>query len=274
MSNSKDMEAANMINSARKVQLREFPFEDWKIRTSKSCIMTKEEDEKISSQMNLPNLPDMVFSKNGLSIIHEKGYGLRFDPIDALKTVNAHEDLVHVAMSKEWLEARSDHADINKIAKRYDWTFTPTNYKGTLTNEANEPCSNSSSSAVVDEKIDYEKLKVQEKILFFDEIILYEDELDDNGVAKLSIKIRVMPSGFFILQRFFLRVDNTLIRAIDTRIYHDVSKNYLLREYSERESQFNDLKQLSPALFTNENEIVQHLKVLKEYTERLSFSTK
>lgn len=146
-------------------------------------------DFRISSQMNLPNLPDMVFSKNGLSIIHEKGYGLRFDPIDALKTVNAHEDLVHVAMSKEWLEARSDHADINKIAKRYDWTFTPTDYKGTLTNEANEPCSNSSSSAVVDEKIDYEKLKVQEKILFFDEIILYEDELDDNGVAKLSIKI-------------------------------------------------------------------------------------
>ena len=82
--------------------------------------------------MNLPHLPDMVFSKNGLSIIHEKGYGLRFDPIDALKTVNAHEDLVHVAMSKEWLEARSDHADINKIAKRYDWTFTPTNYKGTI----------------------------------------------------------------------------------------------------------------------------------------------
>ena len=136
----------------------------------------------------------MVFSKNGLSIIHEKGCGLRFDPIDALKTVNAHEDLVHVAMSKEWLEARSDHADINKIAKRYDWTFTPSDYKGTLSSE--EPYSNSPSSTVValsNEKIDYEKLKVQEKILFFDEIILYEDELDDNGVAKLSVKI-VRPS--------------------------------------------------------------------------------
>ena len=46
MSNSKEMEAVNMINSARKVQLREFPFEAWKIRTSKSCIMTKEEDER------------------------------------------------------------------------------------------------------------------------------------------------------------------------------------------------------------------------------------
>lgn len=82
-----------------------------------------------------------------------------------------------------------------------------------------------------------------------------------------------MPSGFFILQRFFLRVDNTLIRVIDTRVYHDISKNFLLREYSERESQTKDLK-VSPVLFTNENEIVQHLKVLKEYTEKLSFPTK
>ena len=152
----------------------------------------------------MPHLPDMVFSKNGLSIIHEKGCGLRFDPIDALKTVNAHEDLVHVAMSKEWLEARSDHADINKIAKRYDWTFTPSDYKGTLSSE--EPCSNSPSSTVValsNEKIDYEKLKVQEKILFFDEIILYEDELDDNGVAKLSVKIvRPSPQGFQFFRKF------------------------------------------------------------------------
>ena len=61
--------------------------------------------------------------------------------------------------------------------------------------------------------IDYEKLKIQEKILFFDEvsrlfsilrifktnlilqIVLYEDELDDNGCAKLSVKMRTMPSG-------------------------------------------------------------------------------
>jgi type 2A phosphatase activator TIP41 len=39
------------------------------------------------------------------------------------------------------------------------------------------------------QKIDYEKLKVKEPILFFDDIILYEDELDDNGVSKLSAKI-------------------------------------------------------------------------------------
>ena len=78
-------------------------------------------------------------------------------------------------------------------------------------------------------------MKVQEKILFFDEVVLYEDELDDNGCTKLSVKLRVMPSGFFVLLRFYLRVDKTLIRVYDTRIYHEVVNNYILREYSERE---------------------------------------
>ena len=128
----------------------------------------------------------MLFTKNGLSLQHKKGFGIRFCPIEALKTVNATEDLVHVAMSKEWLEARSNHADINKIAKRYDWTFTPSNYKGCLLSEEN---SDSLQVSVTDEKIDYERLKIQEKIVYFDEIILYEDELDDNGIAKLYIKI-------------------------------------------------------------------------------------
>ena len=92
------------------------------------------------------------------------------------------------------MEARSNHADINKIAKRYDWTFTPSNYKGCLLSEEN---SDSLKVSVTDEKIDYERLKIQEKIVYFDEIILYEDELDDNGIAKLSIKI-VSSQKFYI----------------------------------------------------------------------------
>ena len=77
--------------------------------------------------------------------------------------------------------------------------------------------------------------------MFFDEVVLYEDELDDNGCAKLSVKLRVMQSGFFILQRFYLRVDQTLIRVFDTRIYWEVENNFLLREYSERERTMDKL---------------------------------
>jgi len=75
---------------------------------------------------------------------------------------------------------------------------------------------------------------------------------------------------FLCYRGFFLRVDNTLIIVIDTRLYHDVTKSYLLREYSERESQTQDLK-IPTALFTDENEIVQHLNIVKEVTEKLSF---
>lgn len=40
-----------------------------------------------------------------------------------------------------------------------------------------------------DERIDYEKLKKQERIAFYDEVILFEDELADNGAAVFSVKI-------------------------------------------------------------------------------------
>lgn len=40
-----------------------------------------------------------------------------------------------------------------------------------------------------DERIDMEKLKIREKIHFFGDIMLFEDELADNGRSVLSIKI-------------------------------------------------------------------------------------
>lgn len=248
---------------ASRVSLASFPFGDWTIHTSKSHILTKHQEEEYTGELDLPHLPDMLFSRNGVSIMHSKGYGVSFRPLEALKCVNNHEDLVHVAKSKEWLEARSEHAHINKIAKPYDWTFTPTNYRGTF-----EEGGGGFNVCETSDKINYEKLKEKEKILFFEEVILYEDELDDNGCSKLSVKIRVMPSGFFCLQRFYLRVDNTLIRTIDTRIYHEVENNYILREYSVRESKFDDLN-VPPMLLTDQNEIVQHLSLKEEVTEKL-----
>jgi hypothetical protein len=38
-------------------------------------------------------------------------------------------------------------------------------------------------------KIDIERLKKQEPILFYEEIVLYEDELGDNGSARLHVRI-------------------------------------------------------------------------------------
>lgn len=39
------------------------------------------------------------------------------------------------------------------------------------------------------ERIDMEKLKAREQIMFFDEVLLFEDELHDHGVSMISVKI-------------------------------------------------------------------------------------
>lgn len=47
-----------------------------------------------------------------------------------------------------------------------------------------------------------------------------------------------MPSGFFILQQLFMRVDGVLLRMNETRIYHAFNTNYVLREYTSREDRY------------------------------------
>ena len=50
-----------------------------------------------------------------------------------------------------------------------------------------------------------------------------------------------MPGSFYILLQYFLRIDNVMIRINDTRIYHELGKSYLIREYTSREAKFIEL---------------------------------
>lgn len=47
-------------------------------------------------------------------------------------------------------------------------------------------------------------------ILWYDEVVLFEDELHDHGISLLTAKIRVMPTCFLILLRHWLRVDGII----------------------------------------------------------------
>lgn len=75
----------------------------------------------------------------------------------------------------------------------------------------------------------------------FFEILLYDDELNDNGAATGSIRFRVMNDCFFGLIRFYLRVDNVAVRIMDTRFFHSFDMNYILREFQVRESSYSEL---------------------------------
>uniref|UniRef100_A0A8B9FVR6 TIP41-like protein n=1 Tax=Amazona collaria TaxID=241587 RepID=A0A8B9FVR6_9PSIT len=163
---------------------------------------------------------------------------------------------------------RNEPEHTKEVVKPYDWTYT-TDYKGTLLGDT-------ATLKVVPttEHINTEKLKAREQIMFFEEVLLFEDELHDHGVSSLSVKIRVMPSSFFVLLRFFLRVDGVLIRMNDTRLYHEADKAYMLREYTSRESKISSLKHVPPSLFTEPNEISQYLPIKETICEKLEFPEK
>uniref|UniRef100_T1J0R9 TIP41-like protein n=1 Tax=Strigamia maritima TaxID=126957 RepID=T1J0R9_STRMM len=267
--------------------LRDFSYPPWKISVRKNHILKSNcsmpnlcprgdegggDDKKLctfcryNTSLNLPSYPEMLFADNLLRIEHELGFGIEFQPLDALLLVNDKQDLIKVAVAKAWKEARANSEHITDVVKPFDWTFT-TNYKGNLIGKNGKL-----EVSPTEQRIDLEKLKQTEKILFYDEIHLFEDELADHGASSCTIKIRVMPSGFFVLHRFYLRVDDVLIRINDTRLHYELGNDHLLREYSSRESFIEDLR-VPSSMFLNPNEIWTHLTLKEESIEKLRFPT-
>jgi type 2A phosphatase activator TIP41 len=91
-------------------------------------------------------------------------------------------------------------------------------------------------------------LTERDPILMYDELTLYESELDDNGVAHLGLKVRVMPKCWFVLLRFWLRVDGVLIRLFETRFFCDFTEVdrtgavVVVRETQRREETWDALR--------------------------------
>lgn len=230
--------------------------------------MKSKDIERLAEEMKLPALPEMLFGDNVLRIEHSDGFGIEFNAVDALKRVNNMQDSVKVACAQEWQESRADSEHSKEVVKRYDWTYT-TDYRGTLLGE-----NVSMTPSPTTERIDLEKLKAREQIVFFEDVLLFEDELHDHGVSMISVKIRVMPTSFFLLLRFFLRVDGVLIRIHDTRLYHEAGSDFMLREFSARESKISELKHVPPPLYTDPNEIAQYLPLRFSEFEKLDFPVK
>lgn len=215
-------------------------------------------------ELKLPRFPDMTFAFNFLKVEHQDGFGFEFNCLDALHNVTSEAIPTNVAVAEKWQEARADNNHSKEIVKPFDWTFT-TKYKGTLLH-GNKPFNVCEAT----ERIDIEKLKVKEQIMFYEDIHLYEDELADNGVAQCAVKIRVMKDSFFILLRYFLRIDDVMVRLNESRIYHELGKNYLLREYTSKESKASDLN-VPISVLINPAELGQHLPLVEFCYEKFEF---
>lgn len=129
--------------------------------------------------LELPHLPDMVFWKNTLTLTHKNGAQIEFNPLEALKLVQNGVPNIKVACSNEWKQTRPDTGGLEEV-KPFDWTFT-TNYQGTINEKI--------TIEETDLRLDIFKLMKKERILFYHDLTLFEDELHDHGIAACSVKI-------------------------------------------------------------------------------------
>jgi type 2A phosphatase activator TIP41 len=186
----------------------------WSILTRKAPILKMGPREKLEKTLGTIHLPEMVFGDNSLELLHEAtGVKIHFNALDALRSWRQ-ESLppVQIPAAAKWkFRTKPDE----QVILDYDYTFT-TPYAGSQ-------FVNNEEGAVewveCEEPIDMAALQARDPILFYDEVVLYEDELADNGISLLTAKVRVMPSCWFLLLRFWMRVDGALMRLRDTRMF-------------------------------------------------------
>lgn len=237
---------------------------DWSIYTIKKPILSSPELDALDARYTFP-LPEMIFGNNIVKLVNDlTNSSIEFNALSALDTLDNSCEF-KVSYHEEWLKSRDE--EIADVLKPYDWTYSP-NYKGTT----------SFNFIPTDESIPVNKLLSPDPILFFDESILFEDELADNGISMLSTKIRVMPSCLLLLCRFFLRIDNVIFRIRDVRVYVDFDTNQILREYKEQEFLYHDLlakiksnKSLNDPkkLLRDPNWVSQNIPVVKKVVETI-----
>nr|XP_033510202.1 TIP41-like protein isoform X4 [Nicotiana tomentosiformis]XP_033510203.1 TIP41-like protein isoform X5 [Nicotiana tomentosiformis] len=255
----------------------------WEIESRRRSILTSLQLQQWEEELQTSHLPEMVFGDNSLVLKHvNTGTEIHFNAFDALVGWKR-EALppVEVPAAEKW-KFRSK--PLQKVVLDYDYTFT-TPYSGSETFDTNAErvrgLSNESSCSLqwedCTEKIDLVALASKEPILFYDEIILYEDELADNGISLLTVKVRVMPSGWFLLLRFWLRVDGVLMRLRDTRLhclFGDHMKSVILRESSWREATFQALSSKGYpsdcAAYSDPSTISERLPIIMQKTQKLS----
>lgn len=82
-------------------------------------------------------------------------------------------------------------------------------------------------------------LAPENPILHFGEIYLFETDLEDCGYAMSKVRFRVMKDCWYVLLRYYLRIDGICVRVFDTRIFHAFGTDNIHREFQYRESTFD-----------------------------------
>lgn len=213
---------------------------NWSLYTQRRPILNAEEIEHYEGVLDIP-VPEMIFGNNCVGVTCKDTAGktqfhVDFNALDALRLVERNpSDAIKVSYANDWYASRlQKHAQSDvtmEVYKPYDWTYS-SEYRGTC---------NAQWTRDDEHAIPTDKLTSANPILFYDDMVLYEDELGDNGISVLSVKVRAMKDCLLVLQRLFVRVDEVLLRIYDTRLYVDFDTNEIIREFKVQQDDYKSV---------------------------------
>ena len=258
----------------KEITLSKFSHKGWDFYSHSEYMMNSVDldllcKEKDSSKLYIDHLPEVFYGYNRLYVVNEsKNFCYEFNPLqfmsltkfDIRQKLFDEKDIyyvppeVKVQYHKTWenmkLEGRDD---IKRIKPTSDWSFSSP-YMGFYSSIYKSSINNFYPSIKEDKKfekkygeqtggvlIPMEKLKPENKIIEYYQVEFFEDELSDNGISEGKIRFRIMNDCFYGLMRSYLRIDNVLIRNIDTRIYHGFGDDYIIRNISVKEMSYDKL---------------------------------
>lgn len=262
---------ASPNGSAAGVQSHISPNRIWRVTTRKLPILKADPIEALSNDIGIP-IPEMIFGDNFVSITHiPSQWTLEFNARDALDRVSKTEEgMLQVAVAEEWKKERAHQEEVKQVVKPFDWSYS-TDYQGTTHREKAE---GEWREATEKEVVRTDLLARQDPIQFFDAVDLYEDELADNGIALLNIKVRMMPERLLLLSRFFLRLDGVVIRMRDTRVYVEHAEKKVIRQYTAKEEEYEvvqeklrGMRENVPEAFRDANKLAPMLRTIEDRTE-------
>ena len=150
--------------------------------------------------------------------------------------------------------------DFSQVEEIHDWTYSSP-YKASIRFLSKELQKIKNSTAldistpsnidptstikveITDQEIPYDRLSPENPIVHSGQIYLFECDLEDSGYTMGQCRFRVMNDSWYVLLRSYVRVDGVKVRVLDTRLYHDFATNYILREFTHREANYEELRQ-------------------------------
>ena len=168
--------------------------------------------------------------------------------------------MVQVAMAGFWKNKdKTKIKDYKEYEATSDWTYS-SSYKGTtrylslyakkaadetnleIDHNKDGPTDTLSLAATPEATIPFNMLSPDNPIKHFGQVYLFETDLEDCGYSMSMVRFRVMADCFYILLRYYLRVDGVSVRIIDTRIFHEFGQDYIHREFQFCESTYDELR--------------------------------